>query len=65
MAEDPLVQIFTKETTIPSIGPNSREALLRQRQAAMLTWRGPAIMLFARPALAVGAQDVVAAVFAL
>ena len=65
MAEDPLVQIFTKETTIPSIGPNSREALLRQRQAAMLTWRGPALMLFARAALAVGAQAVVAAVFAL
>jgi len=65
MAEDPPVQIFTKETTIPSMGPNSREALLRRREAAVLTWRGPALMLFARAAFAVGAQAVVAAVFAL
>jgi len=65
MAEDPPVQIFTKETTIPSMGPNSREALLRRREAAVLTWRGPALMLFGRAAFAVGAQAVVAAVFAL
>jgi len=65
MAEDPPVQIFTKETTIPSMGPNSREALLRRREAAVLTWRGPALMLFARAAFAVGAQAVVAAIFAL
>lgn len=45
--------------------PNSHEALLRRREAAMLTWRGPALMLFARAACAVGAQAVVAAVFAL
>jgi hypothetical protein len=45
--------------------PNSREALLRRREAAMLTWRGPALMLFARAASAVGAQAIVAAVFAL
>ncbi len=45
--------------------PNSREALLRRRKAAELTWRGPALMLFARAACAVGAQAVVAAVFAL
>jgi membrane protease YdiL (CAAX protease family) len=44
---------------------NSREALLRQREAGTLTWRGPALMLFARAALAVGAQAVVAAFFAL
>ena len=45
--------------------PNSHEALLRRREAALLTWRGPALMLFARAACAVGAQAVVAAVFAL
>ncbi|HEY7167025.1 MAG TPA: CPBP family glutamic-type intramembrane protease [Candidatus Binatia bacterium] len=45
--------------------PNSYEALVRRRQAAMLTWRGPALMLFARAACAVGAQAAVAAVFAL
>ena len=44
---------------------NSHEALLRRREAATLTWRGPALMLFARAAFAVGAQAVVAAVFAL
>ena len=31
----------------------------------VLTWRGPALMLLARPVLAVGAQAVVAAVFAV
>ena len=45
--------------------PNSPEALVRRREAALLTWRGPALMLFARAACAVGAQAVVAAVFAL
>jgi hypothetical protein len=45
--------------------PNSHEALLRRREAATLTWRGPALMLFARAALAVAAQAVVAAVFVL
>ena len=45
--------------------PNSRETLLRRREAATLTWRGPVVMLFARAAIAVGAQAVVAAVFAL
>jgi hypothetical protein len=44
---------------------NSQEALVRRREAATLTWRGPALMLFARSACAVGAQAVVAAVFAL
>lgn len=43
--------------------PNSHEALLRRREAATLTWRGPALMLFARSALALAAQAVVAAVF--
>jgi len=45
--------------------PNSQEALLRQREAATLTWRGPALMLLARAVFGVGAQAVVAAIFAL
>ena len=46
-------------------GRNSHDALLRRRDAATLTWRGPALMLFARSGCAVAAQAVVAAVFAL
>jgi uncharacterized protein len=45
--------------------PNSHGALLRREDAGTLTWRGPALMLFARAACAVGAQGLVAAVFAL
>src|SRR4249920_1499535 len=45
--------------------PNSHEALFQRRTAATLTWHGPVLMLFARTACAVGAQAVVAAVFAL
>jgi hypothetical protein len=45
--------------------PNSHEALLRRREAGTLTWRGPALMLFARAVCAVGAQAVVAVVFFL
>src|SRR5262245_14913795 len=45
--------------------PNSHAALRRRLDAKTLTWRGPALMLFARAALAVGAQALVAAVFAL
>lgn len=45
--------------------PNSRDVLSRRRDAGTVTWRGPALMLFARPAFGVGAQAVVAAVFAL
>jgi hypothetical protein len=45
--------------------PNSHEAILRRRDAATLTWRGPALMLFTRAACAVGAQALVAGVFAL
>ena len=45
--------------------PNSYEALLGRRAAGTLTWRGPALMLFARAAFAVAAQAVVAAIFAL
>ena len=45
--------------------PNSHEAILQRLGTATLTWRGPALMLFARIACAVGAQALVAAVFAL
>jgi hypothetical protein len=44
---------------------NGYEALLRRRDAATLTWRGPATMLLARSILAIAAQALVAAVFAL
>jgi hypothetical protein len=45
--------------------PNSHDALLQRRDAATLTWRGPALMLFARAGCAVAAQALVAAVFPL
>src|SRR5918911_1145471 len=45
--------------------PNSHEALLRRREAGTLQWRCPALMLFARAGLGVGAQAIVAAVFVL
>jgi hypothetical protein len=45
--------------------PNSYEAFLRRLGAATLTWRGPALMLFARAACVVGAQALVATVFGL
>lgn len=44
---------------------NSYEALVGRREAATLTWRGPALMLFARAACAVGAQAIVAAIYVL
>lgn len=44
---------------------NTREALLRRQDAGMLTWFGPARMLFARAAFAVAAQALVATVFIL
>jgi hypothetical protein len=47
------------------MGPNAYDTLLRRRHAATLTWHGPALMLFARAACAVGAQALVAAAFAL
>jgi membrane protease YdiL (CAAX protease family) len=47
------------------VDANSRDALVLRREAATLTWRGPALMLLARSACAVAAQAVVAAVFAL
>ena len=42
------MQIFPKETRIPFMDLNSHEALLRRREAGTLTWRGAALMLFAR-----------------
>ncbi|HEX5045325.1 MAG TPA: CPBP family glutamic-type intramembrane protease [Candidatus Polarisedimenticolaceae bacterium] len=45
--------------------PNSRDALLRRREAGRLRWGGPAGMLLARAALGVAAQAVVAGIFAL
>jgi len=45
--------------------PNSYDALVQRRDAAKLTWRRPAQMLFARAALAVVAQALFATVFAL
>ena len=60
-----LVRIFVKGTRIRFVYLNSRDTLVRRRDAAILTWRGPALMLFARTAFAVGAQAIVAAVFLL
>jgi hypothetical protein len=45
--------------------PNSYDALGQRRDAAKLTWRGPAQMLFVRASFAVVAHALVAAVFAL
>lgn len=44
---------------------NSTEALVQRARAGTLTWRGPALMLFGRAACAVGAQALVAGIFAL
>ena len=47
------------------LGANQPEALLRRLDAGTLTWRSPALMLFARAVCAVVAQALVAAIFAL
>lgn len=44
---------------------NGHDALLERVNAGTLTWRGPALMLFARSACAVAAQALVAGIFAL
>lgn len=44
--------------------PNSCAAIRERRGAGELSWFGPAVMLFARPALAVVAQGLVAAIYA-
>jgi len=54
-----------ENTPVPAMSPNSPEALVHRRDTGTLTWRGPALMLFARSLLAVGAQALVAAVFIL
>jgi uncharacterized protein len=59
-----LVPGFPEAYAVP-MEPNSYPALLSRRDAGTLTWRGPALMLFARAACAVAAQAVVAAIFAL
>jgi len=51
--------------TIGSMDSSSNEALLSRVNTGTLTWRGPALMLFARAACAVGAQALVAGIFAL
>lgn len=47
------------------IGTVEDAALVRREHTGALTWRGPALMLVARPAFAVVAQALVAAIFAL
>jgi uncharacterized protein len=47
------------------MGTTDDEALRRRVAAGTLTWRGPALMLFARAVFAVAAQALVAAIFAL
>jgi hypothetical protein len=44
---------------------NANEDLLRRRDAGTLTWRGPALMLFARSACAAVAQTLVAGIYVL
>lgn len=60
----PADETVHEDTMVPVVDPNSHDALSHRRDAATLTWRGPALMLFARTACAVGAQALVAAVFA-
>lgn len=43
---------------------NSHAALVERRSTGVLTWSGPTLMLFARSALAVAAQALVAAIYA-
>jgi len=47
------------------IGTSEDAALVRRENTGALTWRGPVLMLAARPASAVMAQTLVAAIFAL
>jgi membrane protease YdiL (CAAX protease family) len=48
-----------------SMDPKAHGALLEKRETGALTWRGPALMLFARSVFAVGAQAVVALILVL
>jgi len=54
-----------ENTIVPVMASNSYDTLVQRRNAATLTWRGPALMLFARAAFAVVAQALVATIFAL
>lgn len=47
------------------MGRNDDQTLGARRDAGTLTWRGPALMLFARSICAVGAQALVAVIFVL
>jgi hypothetical protein len=53
------------DTTARAVEPYSYVALCRRSDAGTSTWRGPALMLFARSAFAVGAQALVAGIFVL
>lgn len=50
---------------IISMGRNTEVALIQRRDTGTLTWGSPALMLFARSALALAAQALVAGIFAL
>jgi hypothetical protein len=52
-------EMNTGEATVP----NSRAAIERRRAAGVLTWSGPAIVLFARSGFAVAAQGLVAVLY--
>ncbi|HET7585876.1 MAG TPA: CPBP family glutamic-type intramembrane protease [Gemmatimonadaceae bacterium] len=45
--------------------PNSHDALQARRRSGALSWRDPALMLFARAAFGVAAQGLVAGIFAV
>ena len=45
--------------------PNSRASLVERRNAGVLSWTGPALLLFARPLLAVVSQGLAAALYAM
>jgi len=44
---------------------NSDEAIHQRLDTRTITWRGPTLVLFSRAAFAIGAQALVAGVFAL
>src|SRR5512133_3458949 len=73
MATDPyerepglrVVSSVHEDTMARAMDPNSHEALRRRLDAGTLTWRGPALMLFARLVFGVLAQAVVVGIFLL
>lgn len=50
---------------LSGVGPNAYATLVDKAAGGALTWRGPALMLFARSVCAVVAQGAVAVIFAL